>query len=160
MATVLGRATATAIGEAGVGRVMAVAEWHPNVGTTPSDRFHGEFRSRFPKPQDDYVHARMQVMVEMLAAGIERAGRVDAVAVAKALEDMKFDGRVLGGVHTGWMRAADHQFIQPLYVSVMQKAGSAGVSFDNEGSGYGFRTVRYVEPQLTAQPHRCAMERP
>ena len=51
-----------AIGEAGVGRVLAVAEWHPNVGTPASDRFYASFRERFPKPQDDYVHARMQVM--------------------------------------------------------------------------------------------------
>src|SRR5205085_899508 len=41
-----------AIGEAGVGRVIAVAEWHPNVGTRASDAFYAEFRERFPKPQD------------------------------------------------------------------------------------------------------------
>jgi branched-chain amino acid transport system substrate-binding protein len=55
------------------------------------------------------------------------------------------------------MRAADHQFIQPLYVSTMQKAGSEGVRFDVEGSGYGFRTVRYLAPEQTAQPHSCKM---
>ncbi len=149
-----------AIGEAGVGRVLAVAEWHPNVGTKASDRFYGEFRERFPKPQDDYVHMRQQLMVEMLAAAIERAGSSDPLAVARALEGMKVDNRMLGGVHGGWMRAEDHQFIQPLYVSVMARAGSDGVRFDNEGSGFGFRTVRYVEPALTAQPTTCRMVRP
>ena len=58
------------------------------------------------------------------------------------------------------MRAADHQFIQPLYVSVMERAGSAGVPHDNEGSGFGFRTVRYLDPRLTEQPARCKMARP
>ncbi len=149
-----------AIGEAGIGRVLAVAEWHPNVGTKASDAFYASFRERFPKPQDDYVHARLQVMVEMLAAAIERARSTDPVAVARVLEGMKLDGRTLGGLHSGWMRAEDHQFIQPLYVSVMQKAGGDGVPFDNEGSGYGFRTLRYVEPQATVQPQRCTMERP
>ncbi len=149
-----------AIGEAGVGRVLAVAEWHPNVGTKASDRFYGEFRERFPKPQDDYVHMRQQLMVEMLAAAIERAGSPDPLAVARALEGMKVDHRMLGGVHGGWMRAEDHQFIQPLYVSVMARAGSDGVRFDNEGSGFGFRTLRYVEPALTAQPTTCRMVRP
>jgi branched-chain amino acid transport system substrate-binding protein len=48
-----------AIGDAGVGRVLAVAEWHPNVGTPASERFYASFRERFPRPQDDYVHARM-----------------------------------------------------------------------------------------------------
>ena len=149
-----------AIGDAGVGRVLAVAEWHPNVGTVASEQFYASFRARFPKSQDDYVHARMQVMVEMLAAAIERAKSTDAVAVAKALEGMKLDTRTLGGFHSGAMRAADHQFIQPLYVSLMERAGTPGVTHDNEGSGYGFRTVRYFEPRLTEQATTCKMSRP
>ena len=149
-----------AIGEAGVGRVLAVAEWHPNAGGSASERFYASFRERFPKPQDDYVHARMQVMIEMLAAAMERAHSTDAVAVARALEGMKLDARTLGGFHPGTMRAADHQFIQPLYVSVMAPVGTAGVAHDNEGSGFGFKTVRYVEPRLTEQPTTCRMKRP
>ncbi len=149
-----------AIGEAGIGRVLAVAEWHPNVGTPTSDRFYEAFRQRFPKPQDDYVHARMHAMVEMLVASMEKARGTEAAAVAKAMEGAQLDARPLGGFHQGWMRAADHQFIQPLYVSGMRRAGDTGVRFDNEGSGYGFRTVRYVSPEETEQPHRCAMARP
>ena len=149
-----------AIGEAGVGRVLAVAEWHPNVGTAASERFFASFRARFPKPADDYVHARMQVMVEMLAGTIERARSTDAVAVARALKGMKLDRATLGGLHEGTMRAADHQFIQPLYVSVMERAGGAGVPHDNEGSGFGFKTVRYFEPRQTEQPTTCRMQRP
>ena len=149
-----------AIGEAGVGRVLAVAEWHPNVDTQASQDFHAAFRTRFPRPEEDYQHARMQVMVEMLAAAIERAGSTEAAAVAKALEGMRYDGRTLGGLHTGTMRSADHQFIQPLVVSVMDRLGAPGVRFDNEGSGYGFRTVRSFEARQTEQPHGCTMERP
>ena len=84
----------------------------------------------------------------------------DAVAVAHALEGMTLDARTLGGFHQGWMRAADHQFIQPLYVSMMRRQGEAGVAHDNEGSGYGFRTVRYLTPAQTEPPVRCAMQRP
>jgi branched-chain amino acid transport system substrate-binding protein len=149
-----------AIGDAGVDRVLAVAEWHPNVGTVASERFYASFRERFPKPQDDYVHARMQVMIEMLAAAIEKAHSTDAVAVAKALEGMKLDPHTLGGFHQGTMCAADHQFIQPLYVSIMERAGTAGVQHDNEGSGFGFKTIRYVEPKLTELPTTCQMQRP
>jgi branched-chain amino acid transport system substrate-binding protein len=149
-----------AIGEAGVGRIIAVAEWHPNVGTRASDAFYAEFRERFPKPQDDYVHARMHAMVEMLVAAMEKAGSTDAVAMARALEGLTLPASALGGFHAGTMRAADHQFIQPLYVSGMQRVGTPGVRFDNEGSGYGFRTVRHVEPAQTAQPTTCKMERP
>jgi len=149
-----------AIGEAGVGRVLAVAEWHPNVDTPASRDFHAAFRARFPKPEEDYQHARMQVMVEMLAAAIERAGSTEAGAVARALEGMRYDGRTLGGLHSGSMRAADHQFIQPLVVSVMDKLGAPGVRVDNEGSGYGFRTLRAFDANATEQAHRCTMERP
>ena len=149
-----------AIGEAGVGRVLAVAEWHPNVGTAASERFYASFRQRFPKPQDDYVHARMQVMIEMLVAAMEHARSTEATAVAHALEGMSLDRRALGGFHQGWMRAADHQFIQPLYVSVMERAGSAAALHDNEGSGFGFKTVRFLEPRQTEQAPHCKMERP
>jgi branched-chain amino acid transport system substrate-binding protein len=149
-----------AIGEAGVGRVLAVAEWHPNVGSKASDEFYASFKKRHPAPQDDYVHARMHAMVEMAVAAMEKARSTDAVAVGKALEGASLDAKALGGFHQGTMRAADHQFIQPLYVSGMQKAGSPGVRFDNEGSGYGFRTVRYFEPSQTAQANTCQMQRP
>jgi branched-chain amino acid transport system substrate-binding protein len=146
-----------AIGEAGVGAVHAVAEWHPNVGGAASDAFYAAFRQRFPEPRDDYVHVRMQVMVEMLAAAIERAGSADAGAVARALPGMAFDPRTLGGLHGGVMRAADHQFQQPLVVSVMDRVGAPGVRHDVEGSGFGFRTVRRFETVEVELAYSCKM---
>jgi branched-chain amino acid transport system substrate-binding protein len=144
-----------AIGEAGVRRVRAVAEWHPNVGGVASDAFYQSFRQRFPEPQDDYVHLRMRVMIEMLASAIERAGSTEAASVASALEGARFSN----GFHEATMRASDHQLIQPLTVSVMQKQGADGVRFDNEGSGYGFKTERYLPSAATAQPSSCTMTR-
>ncbi len=149
-----------AIGEAGVGRVLAVAEWHPNVGGAASDAFYADFRRRFPDPKDDYVHVRMQLMIEMLAAAIEKAGRVDAQAIALALEGARFDARTLGGLHEGLMRAADHQLLQPLVVSVMDRVGTPGVAHDVEGSGFGFRTLRRFDAQALAPAHQCRMDRP
>ena len=149
-----------AIGDAGVGQVLAVAEWHPNLGGSASENFYAAFRQRFPDPRDDYLHVRMQVLVEMLTAALERAGRVDAVAVAHALEGARFDNRKLGGLHAATMRAADHQLQQPLFVSVMDHAGAPGVLHDVEGSGFGFRTVRRFEPEDLAQAHQCRMSRP
>ncbi|SAK88021.1 branched chain amino acid ABC transporter periplasmic ligand-binding protein [Caballeronia glebae] len=58
------------------------------------------------------------------------------------------------------LRADDHQVIQPLYVIEMDKAGTKGVAFDNEGSGYGFRTLLHVPAEKTAQPTTCRMSRP
>lgn len=149
-----------AIGDAGIGAVHAVAEWHPNLGGAASDAFYARFKQRFPEPKDDYVHLRMQVMIEMLAAAIERAGSTEAAAVARALEGARFDTRTLGVAHDAVMRADDHQLQQPLVVSVMERAGSPGVPHEVEGSGYGFRTLRRLDTAQVTQPHTCAMVRP
>ncbi|WP_429319471.1 branched-chain amino acid ABC transporter substrate-binding protein [Paraburkholderia sp. GAS448] len=145
-----------ALGDAGVGRVLAVADWHPNAGGAASDAWYKAFRARFPSAADDYPVLRMELMVEMLAAAMNRAGNAQPAAVAKALEGMKFDN----GFHSSWMRADDHQLIQPLYVMQMDQAGTPGVRFDNEGSGYGFRTVLALPPEGTATPTVCRMKRP
>jgi branched-chain amino acid transport system substrate-binding protein len=148
------------LGDAGVGAVLAVAEWHPNIGNAASDALVSGFRQRYPDPKDDYLHARMQAMVELLAQAMERAKSTDPTAVAKAMEGLKLDSKSLGGVHEGWMRAEDHQFQQPLVVSVMDKAGVAGVKHDVEGSGYGFRTVRRFDAKQVEAPQACKMTRP
>lgn len=144
-----------AIGDAGVGKVIAVADWFPNVPTKESESFYQSFRQRFPSPVDDYVHMRMQLMVESLAQAIERAGSVKAAAIAAQLE--KAEVKLAG--QTARMRAADHQFQQPLAVAVMDRHGTPGVKFDVEGSGYGFRVIRNLTPQQAEQPHSCNMIR-
>lgn len=146
-----------ALGDAGVKRVIAVADWHPNAGGAASDAYYRAFRARFPAASDDYLVLRMPMMIDMLAAAMTRAGSADPLAVARALEGMRSDG---GGFHPSTMRAADHQLIQPLYVMEMDKAGAPGVKFDNEGSGYGFRTLLAVPAQATAQATTCKMARP
>ncbi|WP_026437227.1 branched-chain amino acid ABC transporter substrate-binding protein [Acidovorax sp. JHL-9] len=144
-----------ALGEAGVGKVVAVADWLPNVPGAQSEAFYQSFRTRFPKPQDDYVHMRMQLMVEALAQSIERAGSTEAVAVARQMEKASVQLAGQGGT----MRAADHQFQQALAVGVMDKKGAPGVKFDVEGSGYGFRVVRQIPAARAQQPHSCSMQR-
>lgn len=145
-----------AIGEAGVGKVLAVADWLPNVQNAKSEAFYTSFKTRFPKPADDYVHMRMQLMVEALAQALERAGTTDSIAVAAQLERAS----LTFGSQTGVMRATDHQFQQPLVVGLMEKVGSPGVKFDVEGSGYGFRVVKTVSAANAEQPTTCHMQRP
>lgn len=145
-----------ALGEAGIGKVIAVADWLPNVATAESATFYRAFRARFPSPADDYVHMRMQLMVEALAQSIERAGSVEAAPVARQLENV----RVSMSGRSGQMRAADHQFQQPLVVGVMDRQGTPGVPFDVEGSGYGFRVVKNVDPSQAEMPTTCKMQRP
>lgn len=145
---------------AAIGSVRTVAEWHPNVGGSAanrsSDAFYSAFRARYPEPGNDAIYLRMHLMIEMLVAAIEKARTTEAAAVARALQGATFQN----GFHHATMRAADHQLIQPLYVSVMQNAGDDGVRFDIEGSGYGFKTERYIAESSTALPTACRMVKP
>jgi len=154
-----------AMGEAGIGKVIAVADWLPNVQTPGSDAFYRAFRARYPDPSDDYVHMRMQLMIEALAQAIEKSAAggalaqgepLDVVAVARALEQasVAFQGQ------TGTMRASDHQFQQPLVVGVMDRLGTPGVRFDVEGSGYGFRVIKTLTAAAAEMPTSCQMQRP
>jgi branched-chain amino acid transport system substrate-binding protein len=144
------------LAEAGVGKVIAVADWFPNTPGADSERFYQAFRQRFPKPQDDYVHMRMQLMVEALTQSIEKAGSTEAAAVARQLEKASVNVSGLAGA----MRAADHQFQQPLRVAVMDRQGAPGVKFDVEGSGFGFRVIKTISQTGAEQPHSCQMNRP
>ena len=118
--------------------------------------FYQAFRQRFPLPQDDYLHLRMQLMLEALAQAMERAQSLEAAPLARALEQARVQLAGQGGA----MRALDHQFQQPLVVGVMQRQGQPGVPFDVEGSGYGFRVVRQISASDAAMATTCQMKRP
>ena len=153
-----------AMGDAGVGKVIAVADWLPNVQSAPAESFYRAFRARFPKPDDDYVHMRMQLMVEALAQAIGEVGKrvnpdlaaPEAADIARALEGVSVS---LAG-QNGRMRASDHQFQQPLVVGVMERQGSPGVKFDVEGSGYGFKVIKTLSAAQARMPESCSMQRP
>ena len=153
-----------AMGEAGVGKVIAVADWLPNVQSAPAETFYRAFRARFPKPDDDYVHMRMQLMVEALAQAIGEVGKrgasdssvLEAADIARALEGVSVS---LAG-QSGSMRASDHQFQQPLVVGVMERQGAVGVKFDVEGSGYGFKVIKTLSAAQARMPESCTMQRP
>jgi branched-chain amino acid transport system substrate-binding protein len=148
-----------AIGEAGIGKVVAVADWLPNVPTAASEAFYKSFKARFPNPSDDYVHMRMQLMMEALAQAADKAAAgsksnaIDLIAVQAALSpaSVTFSGQ------TGVMRTSDHQFQQPLVVGLMDKLGAPGVKFDVEGSGYGFRVIKQISAKAAEQPTTCKM---
>ncbi|NBW24391.1 MAG: hypothetical protein EBR89_02945 [Betaproteobacteria bacterium] len=153
-----------ALGEAGVGKVLAVADWLPNVQGAASEAFYKSFRTRFPRADDDYVHMRMQLMVEALAQSVEAAakanpaaaGMPDLQAVALELER----ARVSLGGQSGAMRASDHQFQQALVVGQMERQGAPGVRFDVEGSGFGFKVIKTLTSAQAEQATTCKMVRP
>ena len=99
---------------------------------------------------------RMQLMIDSLAQSIEKAGVVEAGAIAAQMERsvVSLAGR------QGAMRASDHQFQQPLEVALMDRQGALGVRFDVEGSGYGFKVIKTISAARAEQPQSCAMARP
>jgi len=145
-----------AMGDAGVGKVLAVAEWMPNVPGAESAKFYQSFKQRFVKPSEDYLHLRMQLMVEALVQSIEKAGQTDPLAVALQLENAEVS---MAG-QRGKMRAMDHQFQQPMVVAMMAKQGGPDVPFDVEGSGYGFKVIRQFKAPELELPSVCKMNRP
>jgi branched-chain amino acid transport system substrate-binding protein len=80
----------------------------------------------------------------------------DALQIANKLSGMRYEN----GPYAVTMRHADHQLQTPLYVSVMQVAQGKLLAHDLEGSGFGFRTERYLEPAAVSLPHSCTMRRP
>ena len=148
-----------AIGEAGIGKVIAVADWLPNVPTAASEAFYKSFKARFPNPADDYVHMRMQLMMEVLANAVDKASMVsksNAIDII-AIQAIITTATATFAGQTGIMRASDHQFQQPLVVGVMDKLGAPGVKFDVEGSGYGFRVIKQISAKAAEQPTTCKM---
>lgn len=156
----------SAIGDAGIGKVIAVADWLPNMAAPDgivrgvrqreADAFMQAFRARFPRPEDDYVHMRMQLMMQALAQvlqGMAVNPALDASVIAQRLAKAQVN---LYG-QSGSMRGVDHQFQQPLVVGVMDKLGTPGVKYDVEGSGYGFRVIRVIDTEKAQMPTSCKM---
>jgi len=143
--------TVTAIGEAGVGSLKQVTEWHKNA-TPELDASVAAFAKKYPGKENEFSYYRAKTMWELFAAAAKKAGSNDPVKVAKALEGLKMQ-TPLGEVE---MRADNHQLLQPLYVSTLSK----GTKYDVEDSGLGWKTDATVEGKSTRLPTTCKMERP
>jgi branched-chain amino acid transport system substrate-binding protein len=59
----------------------------------------------------------------------------------------------------GFMRPADHQYIQDLYVYSLTRV-SGDTKYDEENTGGGWKTVAMIPAVQTMLPTTCKMERP
>ena len=141
------------IGAAGADHIKNVSAWHSNAAENKAEKFANDYRKKY---KDDFYYGTSKTALEMLAKAINDAKSTEPLKVAKALEGMKFQG------DTGemWMRAEDHQLMQPIYISSFTKAGGKDVKNDLEETGYGRKTDFRVEAKDTVMPTRCAMVRP
>lgn len=146
-----------AIGEAGVDRVKVVTEWHNNAVQSPAmGKFYSAFKARYPDPHDEFISLPIKNAMEMLTLAIAKAKSTDPRKVALALEGLSYASEV----GTVTMRAKDHQLLQPLFISTLERKGSPGTAHDVDGSGFGFRVDRRMDASSVTPPTSCKMSRP
>jgi branched-chain amino acid transport system substrate-binding protein len=143
----------TAMGESGADHVKMVAYWHPNTENFTGKEIVEAYKKKY---DDDFYTLATYNIVEMLSRAIKNAKSADPIKVAYALEGMKF--KSLNGENE--MRVADHQLQQPLYVATWSKVDGKIVKYDQENTGYGWRTDQKVETYVATQPTSCQMKRP
>jgi branched-chain amino acid transport system substrate-binding protein len=145
--------TPTAMGESGADRVYQVTEWHPNAIPNKYEQYALNVKKKYGF---ETFSVQMNKQMEMVFRAISKAKSADPLKVALALEDM----RVQNSNEDLWMRKADHQLVEPLLISVFTKAGTTGVKYDLEGTGFGFKTLVAVPAAQSDVPTSCNMKRP
>lgn len=143
----------TVIGASGIDTVFSLSEWHGNVAPNKTEAYASEFKKKY---KSDFLMLRINNAVEMMAAAMTQAQSTEPLAVARALEDMRFASD-MGEV---WMRKADHQLQQPLYVSTFAKVNGKDIKYDLENTGVGTRTVQAISAKDAELPSTCQMKRP
>ncbi|MDC1311267.1 branched-chain amino acid ABC transporter substrate-binding protein [Burkholderiales bacterium] len=146
----------SAMGNAAADRVKQVTMWHVNAGGDESDKLTQAYRDKFPEANDDLFFLSLKHAIEMLVLAIQTSNSTDALTVAKALENVRYTGPT-GEV---WIRAENHQLMQPLYVSTFKRSGVEGVKFDVERMGIGPMTNFITKAEDTFLPTTCDMQRP
>ena len=134
-------------------RVFEVQEGFPNTAPAAAQKFETDFRA---KEGMSVWYSRGVNAMHMLAKAITQAKADDAKSIAAQLEGMKteaFDGG------DAWIRKDDHQLFTDLHI------GSFGpldpdAKFDEEATGWGWKTVGDVKASDTVLPTTCKMERP
>jgi branched-chain amino acid transport system substrate-binding protein len=144
----------TAIKQTGLShRVFTIAEGVSNSAPEAAQKWEEAFRA---KVGVGLFYPRAVNEMRMLATAIAQAKSDDAKAVAAQLEGMTADA-FDGGELT--MRKDDHQLFQNIYIASFGPL-DPGAKFDEEGTGWGWKTVGAVDAKDTILPTTCKMDRP
>jgi branched-chain amino acid transport system substrate-binding protein len=145
----------TAMGSAGAGHVRYVGYLGPNSKGNPAeaDQVFDGFKKKY---DDDFFEMAAYTGIAMLSKAFKETGSTDPVKVARTLEGMKVQS--LNGIVE--MRASDHQAEQPLVIATWVKADGKDVKYDQEKTGYGWRTDAVLDASSAVQPTTCQMKRP
>jgi branched-chain amino acid transport system substrate-binding protein len=143
----------TAMGATGADRVKYIGYWNVN-----NEKFAGKdiiegFKKKY---NDDYYMMASYTGLHMLSKAVKEARSTEPLKVATALEGMK-DSSLNGEVE---MRKQDHQLQQPLYIATWTKINGKDVKYDQENTGYGWKTDVKLDTYVASQPTSCQMKRP
>ncbi len=148
-----GSGTPTTVGAAGAGHVKLVTNWHSNVPGAASKEVVEAFKKKY---NEDFYLSPTYNGILMLSKAIKEAKSVDPIKVAFAMEGMKADslnGEIM-------MRKEDHQLQQPIYIATWSKVNGKDVKYDQENTGYGWKTEQKIDTYVATQPTSCQMKRP
>ena len=143
----------TAMGAAGADRVKVVAYWHANNETFSGHEIVEAYKKKY---NDDFYTLSIYTGLELLGKAIMNSKSTDPVKVAYAMEGLKVTS-LNGEVE---MRKADHQLQQPLYIATWSKLDGKTVKYDQENTGYGWKTNQKIDTYIASQPTSCQMKRP
>jgi branched-chain amino acid transport system substrate-binding protein len=143
----------TVMGESGVDRVKSIASWHVNNETFSGKEIVEAHKKKF---NEDFVVPGIYNTVAVFAQAIRTAGSAEPVRVAFTMEGMKIKG-LAGEIE---MRGADHQLQQPLYLIGWVKTNGKDVKYDQENTGFGWKTSQKFDTYVASQPTSCQMKRP
>jgi branched-chain amino acid transport system substrate-binding protein len=146
----------TAIKQANLAdHVFQITEGFNNLSYKPAQDTARAYMARFTA--EPVYYPRLFNETGMLFKAIEEAKSDDPAKFAPKLEDMKY--AVFASGEEGFMRKADHQFFQPLYISTFGSL-NATQPFDEEHTGWGWKEVAQIPVKDTILPTTCKMKRP
>jgi len=140
--------TITQVGEKGVDRIYLISEYHGDF----TDPEIAERQEKMYKQTGWDLYPRVSVMLEMIKKAGDKAGSVEPVKLARALEGLQF--KSMAGDVT--MRASDHQIQMPTFISVLKNNMSHGA----EGTDFNFHEVAAFNAEQATLPTSCRMRRP
>ena len=143
----------TAMGASGVDHVRMVSYWNVNDLPAKDQAIVENFKKKF---NDDYYTMATYTAFKLLSEGMKKAKSTDPLKVALAMEGLKFQS-LNGEVE---MRASDHQLQQNVNIASWQKVDGKKVKFDQENTGFGWRTEATLDSYVASQPTSCQMKRP
>lgn len=145
----------TAIKQTGLkDRVFTIVEGTANINTPANLAWEEDFRKK--SAGQGWWYPRVRNQMEMLARAMNEAKSNDPKVFAEKLRGMKY--KTIYGTDA-YMRAEDHQFFQDMYIEVFTPK-TADMKFDEENTGWGWKSIARVPMAATDVPTTCKMAKP